>query len=662
MGFNQDRLWGQLPTTPTLRWTCPARTLTLDTVRIANLSATPATVTITLTPGPGGYDLKSAGNAPFSVSYTVPAHSAAEYPFVATVVYGDMLTDSATHGGLSIVYEGFAPNAWEYADLHAEISADLEEAQRYLYTHTGPPTVETVVPWIGACVLSANGNSGLSLLGPVDSNVATVGPTTAPPVAAVSAPGSALDTTLSHQWCVSFIYATGIETLTGPLSAALTVSANIGARITLPLGGAQVIKRCIYRLAQGERADYATLSFGTARAYAHLVAEVADNTTTTYTDVLADAVVQTHRFPVVGYTTDSSGAQVPDNVDAEIKSLSAMGCTMAALNAQFPTMSPFSVNGTPNALYDDRYLAFYKKCSDMVRAAGLHLIIECNTMFGGTYGPSPDYTGATWSAFIADKGQAVQSVITLCQPEYVNLLAEPTTITSIIHFSDLPGGVLTIANVTDYINACVPAGFNKGITKVGSGNFPQNDGTVAWNIALLAIPALDGIDLHTFNLDGDSMANIITLATAAHAAGKDIWSSETGLFLSRHNESVSSQSSALVYRRDAFTDMVDLQILFADVFIAACRRTGLRFASFFWGSRLSVASLLSTVHDPAGNPSDRIYYHGQTDPGAGFKPSWALTYPEASRMMNQLAQAGRNVPTRPDLSPFGVGLSDIIHA
>lgn len=82
-----------------------------------------------------------------------------------------------------------------------------------------------------------------------------------------------------HRYCVTFVTAIG-ETQAGTVSASVTVADNaVNGQVVLsaiPLGGSAVTARKIYRTAAG----------GTSYL---LLATIADNTTTTYTDNIADA-------------------------------------------------------------------------------------------------------------------------------------------------------------------------------------------------------------------------------------------------------------------------------------------------------------------------------------------------------------------------------------
>lgn len=88
----------------------------------------------------------------------------------------------------------------------------------------------------------------------------------------------------AHQYKVTFVYSSGEESLAGAASSVITIS---GSNRTVPLtniptGNSSVVARNIYR----------TLAGGSVYYY---VGQVADNTTTTYTDILVDSTASANQ-------------------------------------------------------------------------------------------------------------------------------------------------------------------------------------------------------------------------------------------------------------------------------------------------------------------------------------------------------------------------------
>jgi hypothetical protein len=82
----------------------------------------------------------------------------------------------------------------------------------------------------------------------------------------------------AHQYKITFVYATGDESLASAASNSITTgSPNFTIPLTaIPTGNANVVARNIYR----------TAAAGSTYSY---LAQIADNTTTTYSDIIADA-------------------------------------------------------------------------------------------------------------------------------------------------------------------------------------------------------------------------------------------------------------------------------------------------------------------------------------------------------------------------------------
>jgi hypothetical protein len=90
----------------------------------------------------------------------------------------------------------------------------------------------------------------------------------------------------THQYKYTFVYATGEESLASPASSVITV---VGGTQTVPLtaiavGNSNVVARNIYR----------TIAGGTIYLY---LAQISDNTTTTYSDIISDATITTANTP-----------------------------------------------------------------------------------------------------------------------------------------------------------------------------------------------------------------------------------------------------------------------------------------------------------------------------------------------------------------------------
>lgn len=124
-----------------------------------------------------------------------------------------------------------------------------------------------------------------------------VEPVPSAPTVALAGAGAGNVNAGAHRYAVTFVTADG-ETSSGDVSASVTTTAGDGrvSITSIPLGGSLVTQRKLYRTAAG------------GSTYL-LLATLADNTTTSYTDNIADA---------------SLGAQIPSSnttADPEISSL-----------------------------------------------------------------------------------------------------------------------------------------------------------------------------------------------------------------------------------------------------------------------------------------------------------------------------------------------------
>lgn len=121
-------------------------------------------------------------------------------------------------------------------------------------------------------------------------DTSSVEPAPGAPVAALVAQAGIVDAG-AHRYCVTFVTADG-ETQGGDVTDAVTTSSGSGqvALTSIPVGGALVIARRIYRTKAGQNAFF-------------LLATLANNSTTTFTDNLADTALGTG-LPATNTTGD----------------------------------------------------------------------------------------------------------------------------------------------------------------------------------------------------------------------------------------------------------------------------------------------------------------------------------------------------------------------
>ena len=86
----------------------------------------------------------------------------------------------------------------------------------------------------------------------------------------------------AHQWKITFVYSTGDESLASAASNIITTASTnlIVPLTTIPIGNSTVVARNVYR----------TLAGGSIYYY---VAQIADNSTNTYSDIIADLTLTT---------------------------------------------------------------------------------------------------------------------------------------------------------------------------------------------------------------------------------------------------------------------------------------------------------------------------------------------------------------------------------
>jgi hypothetical protein len=97
----------------------------------------------------------------------------------------------------------------------------------------------------------------------------------------IAIPQGAISLTGAFSWKVTFVDQTGTESTGSPATAPVTLANENGELTAISIGGATIVKRRLYRT----RADQATTGPW------FFVAEIPDNTTTTYRDMKGDALL-----------------------------------------------------------------------------------------------------------------------------------------------------------------------------------------------------------------------------------------------------------------------------------------------------------------------------------------------------------------------------------
>ncbi|MGZ4682938.1 MAG: hypothetical protein ACXV8G_10815, partial [Acidimicrobiales bacterium] len=212
------------------------------------------------------------------------------------------------------------------------------------------------------------------------------------------------------------------------------------------------------------------------------------------------------------------GPDAIQGVDRELDALQQLGIGGVTLGIKLPMLDPELEPDAP------RYAQFYADVADHARARGMTVDVELGALFCGTVFADCSYTWPTAvSDFAAITATQADAVIARVRPDYLTILAEPTTEGQLtgIHGLDTPEGA------DDYVRQTLALMGDRGATKVGAGAGTWSPTTFAQR--LVAEP-IDYLDTHVYPVGPNIAETLETMATIAHDAGKPLVIDELWLY------------------------------------------------------------------------------------------------------------------------------------
>ena len=256
----------------------------------------------------------------------------------------------------------------------------------------------------------------------------------------------------------------------------------------------------------------------------------------------------------------------------ELDALKSMGIKGVVVGIKFPLLEP----DFPRS---DEYLQFYRQVAAEVRQRRMKILVEVGPVFAGTIYSSLtfDWSKHTKQSFIAAQKNELQLIAREIHPDILQISNEPTTIEM------LTGYKFTPSEYADFIEESIRALNNPKDVRLGAGAGTWED--PAYLEKLLAIQGLDCIDLHIYPIgrNGNLLKQAQKVARQAHAAGKCVNISESGLYKISSNEMKTMMGQwENVYRRDVYSFFEPLDEKFIQVLTLFSRAEGVEFVSYFW--------------------------------------------------------------------------------
>src|ERR1700722_17899093 len=226
-------------------------------------------------------------------------------------------------------------------------------------------------------------------------------------------------------------------------------------------------------------------------------------------------------------------------VQNQLIAMQAMGYKAVMLEIGFPVLyEPFYGN---QALYQ-QYVGFYAQVAATIRAMGMKIIVEndallSSDMQAGWTNAAAYFSTLDWAQYQAARAQMAATVAQVVQPDYLVLAEEPDSEANQAEQPNLNTPAEAAAMISGEVAAVRALSLPNTKIGAGVGSWVQN--LTSYISDYVALP-LDYIDFHIYPINTENgkslIANGLTIANIAAAAGKPVAMSETWLWKMENSE------------------------------------------------------------------------------------------------------------------------------
>jgi fibronectin type 3 domain-containing protein len=222
-------------------------------------------------------------------------------------------------------------------------------------------------------------------------------------------------------------------------------------------------------------------------------------------------------------------------VQLQVQEIKAMGANAVLIEIGFPMLyEPFL---TSQGQSYAQWAAFYQQVASTVRAAGLKLLIENDTLLTtdmqAGWNMAPFYATLNWTQYMEARAQGAVTLAQLMQPDYMVLVEEPNTEAGNSGQTEVNTPSGSLALVSTILTAVKEAGVPDMLVGAGTSTAQQN--FLQYIQGYVTLP-LDFIDMHIYPINRSYLPNAQQIAATAAAAGKPVAMSECWLWKVRDTE------------------------------------------------------------------------------------------------------------------------------
>jgi fibronectin type 3 domain-containing protein len=259
---------------------------------------------------------------------------------------------------------------------------------------------------------------------------------------------------------------------------------------------------------------------------------------------------------VIGMT----GSQLPPGVQLQLNALKAMGAQAIMVEVGFPMLyEPFltSVGQTQST-----FVAYYQAVAAAVRAAGLKLVVENDTLLTNNvsagWDVAPFYATLNWTQYQQARAQTAVTIAQIMQPDYLVVVEEPDTEAANSNQSNVNTPSGDTAMLSQILTSLQQAGVPNMQVGAGVGSWLNN--SLEFIQGFVALP-VDFIDFHIYPINDSFLPNALQIVSTAAAAGKPV--AMTECWLSKELDTEAGEiPNSVVQGRNPFSFWAPLDALF----------------------------------------------------------------------------------------------------
>lgn len=354
------------------------------------------------------------------------------------------------------------------------------------------------------------------------------------------------------------------------------------------------------------------------------------------------------------YTTLLNSTYYQYNVTPVLNAFQALGSKAVDVHINFPILYQPFYTSIGNSSQYQQFVTFYQQLVQDVHARGMKLIVECGA---GSLVPGTQIAnfqsymaGLSWNDYMNGRAQNALNVAQLIQPDYLSVITEPDTEASTAGQSNAG----TLSGATQMLQTILTTIQNAGVknVQIGAGTGTWMSSYSSWVQSFLGLP-INFLDMHVIPAVGSDLANAITGAQMAIAAGKQVGVTETWIMKSSTQGSTTQASMDAL---NAFSFWAPLDTAFLQAMADFGHAQKITFISPSWTTyfftyldyntygSLPPSTLMPDVYGAAGDASDQ-----------GSFTSTALAWENAT-----IPAPDTSAPTVPGTpSPTSIGINGI---